>query len=229
MSLSDIFLHKKMIVELVQKTDAKIILELGVRSVKKDNDSTSTHIFYETLKNLHGSDCSLYSCDMLFPKEEEYLIEDMKKSKIWHFFVGDDREQFPSIKKMLEQKKQKIDILFIDTYKNYELTKFELENYTKLLSSDGIILMHDVGVRINEPDWKGHDRAVVEFLKTTDFKLRAQLGSYNMAVLFRDTEHLHGVEIDNDLRYSRNRHPVSQEWCTQRREKFSASWGVFEK
>tara|TARA_R100000008_G_C3587657_1_gene173818 strand:- start:2348 stop:3019 length:672 start_codon:yes stop_codon:yes gene_type:complete len=223
-----------MIVELVQKTDAKIILELGVRSIKKDNDSTSTHIFYETLKNLHGGDCSLYSCDMLFPKEEEYLIEDMKKSKIWHFFVGDDRDQFLSIKKMLEQKKQKIDILFIDTYKNYELTKFELENYTKLLSNDGIILMHDVGVFLGSelerrPDWMGHDRAVMEFLKTTDFKLRAQLGSYNMAVLFRDTEHLNGVEIDNDLKYNRNRQPVSQEWCTRRREDFAASWGVFEK
>ena len=104
--------------------------------------------------------------------------------------------------------------------------------------------MHDLGVdwkynNVKRPkkkynlkdieDWQEHDTAIIELLEATDFKLKAQLGSYNMGVLFRDLAHLNGVKISNDLNYDHCRNSVSHQFCKARRNDWNAKWKMFEK
>mgnify|MGYP003111350140 CR=1 FL=1 len=241
---SDMYFHGKLIKDIVTAKNAKVVLELGVRSVEDRKQATSTYIFHHVLSNLPADRRKLYSCDIIRPVKNKDLIRQLEESKIWHFFEGDDRSEVGFIKRTLERKSEKIDILFIDTHKNYKLTKFELENYSKLLSDTGVILMHDLGVNFkynsvkdlyksvnlnNVRDWQGHDMAIMEFLESTDFKLKAQLGSYNMGVLFRDRGHLSGVKVTNDLNYDHCRNLVSHQFCKARRNEWNAKWKMFEK
>ena len=242
------YYHKDLLNGLVDSKKAKVVLELGVRSVCSGAKSTSAFIFWEALSSISNS--KLLSCDLENPKKDSSLIKELKESKRWHFFKGDTREMLEPIKSFLEESNLKVDILFIDTGKEYELTKFELENYSSLLSATGIILMHDVGVdwKFNDiirhkkrpskqvrADWAGHDRAVMEFLEVSDFKLKAQLGSYNMAVLFRDEAHTSGVKISNDLPYDNNRHKIKYRlkdgsyYIEKRRQAWNKIWKKFEK
>ena len=217
---SDIYYHTDLLKNITKKKKAKIILELGVRTVESGFKKTSTTAFLEAVSEIGGKLYSIDLCEPIVSKKDHVkkLIKQAMHSNQWHFFLGNTMELFPEIKKYLDNRKEKVDILFIDTHKTYELTNFELENYTKLLSNDGIILMHDVGVHLL-PKWRPsgrhrhkihhhqtqHDKAVKEFLDKTDFNIKGQLGSYNLATLYRDEKHLKGVKVDYDLPYNYNR------------------------
>jgi len=251
--------HGQFLKEIVTAKDTKVILELGVRTVDDDLNASSTFIFYKALERLHRRYPSstprvLYSCDMVepaphlarVPHKSAKLLKRLKRSEnpVWEFFLGDDREQFLPIEECLNRKNQEVDILLIDTHKNYELTKFELENYSKLLSESGIILMHDLGINWKwnaitsskyqrgayDPkaveEFKGHDRATMEFMNSTEFKIKIQLGSYNMAVLYRDISHLNGVE-PQDLPYDNKRNQITEWQMLERRQSWDEIWGEY--
>ncbi len=239
--VSDMYYHKSLLKQLVDAKSAKVILELGVRTIEDGLGETSTHMFYEALASRDRLTVpALYSCDLEMPLIAFDLVKKLKRSPIWQFFHGDTREQFELIKEMLEERSQKVDILFIDTDKTYELTKYELSNYPKLLSDTGVILLHDVGIDwefnnvrrpgkkyTNTEEWEGHDKAIMEFLEDTDFKMTAQLGSYNMAVLYRDDSHIDGVKLE-DLPYDNNRHSMSPPLVRKRRERFNRRWKAYK-
>ena len=125
--VSDMYYHKSLLKQLVDAKSAKVILELGVRTIEDGLGETSTHMFYEVLASRDRLTWSgppaLYSCDLEMPLIAFDLVKKLKRSPIWQFFHGDTREQFELIKEMLEERSQKVDILFIDTDKTYELTK----------------------------------------------------------------------------------------------------------
>tara|TARA_B100000131_G_scaffold322115_2_gene374984 strand:+ start:300 stop:1103 length:804 start_codon:yes stop_codon:yes gene_type:complete len=248
---SDMYFHGRLLKDLVVAKDAKVILELGVRSVKDDRRATSTYIFYRALEKLDVNHANaplraLYSCDMEVPSGDKKLLTRLKYSEnpVWRFFHGDDREQLLPIEEHLNRENQKVDILLIDTDKNYELTKFELENYSKLLSESGIILMHDIGINwkwndttsskyarkgycpVSIEEFKGHDKATKEFMKSEGFKTKIQLGSYNIGILYRDISHLSGVE-PNDLPYDNKRNAMSKWQWDKRRNDWNKEWGEY--
>lgn len=230
---SDMYFHAPLMTGLVLAKNNRTVLELGVRTIEGGEKSTSTFIFWEALKE--RNDSMLYSCDLNVPEKDAKQIKRLKKSGIWKFFQGDTQKLFEPIAASLKEEDRKVDILFIDTCKEYELTKFELENYSKILSDTGIILIHDIGLRtyrrpslsfpsLANKTTKGHDRAIREFLAATDFKLRCQLGSYNMGVLYRHLEDLCGIKVNNDLLVNNNRKKINKRFRHHRRALWKQKW-----
>lgn len=97
----------------------------------------------------------------------------------WKHFQGDDIAFAKKLKVKSFRKKilgsESIDLLFIDTSHEYEHTKRELENYWPLLSSPGVLILHDTNLSTNHKmdidgrvyvGWdnnRGVTRAVEEF------------------------------------------------------------------
>jgi len=236
---SDMHYHQELIEKLVRATSAKVVLELGVRAiVSHPRKGTSTFFFWKSLAPEEGK---LYSVDLKNPAShnhsEEFLLRELRSSGRWEFIQGNTMNVFEDIEARFRKENISVDILFIDTDKEGDLTKYELENYSKLLGPKGIIMMHDTGwvpsKRVHElaranSGWPAHDSAVQDFLQQTDFKMKAQLGSYNMVVLYRDVADLCGVKIDNDLPVDENRAPYEDSKVALRRRKFNEIWSKYE-
>ena len=123
-SLREILRQDKDLVVLfdyVKKLDPDVILELGVRG------GYSTEVFLTAGCN------KLISVDI-----NDYPLTRTRLGKFgnWEFIVQDDREY-------LKHVNYKPDIIFIDTSHKTDHTYYEICQSVKLLSTFGIILLHD--------------------------------------------------------------------------------------
>jgi len=163
---SDLDLAVILLYNLVKDRNAKTILELGVR------DGISTRAFLLACKEINGH---LYSVDIKdYPKTRK-IIEEMKLDKYWTYYIMDDRKFYKIWKK-------KVDLLFIDTSHKFEHTLFELEQYSKFVKKNGIILLHDTLAEM----WPGVKQAIDEFIKLHPEWKYKELGSkHGLGCLWR--------------------------------------------
>lgn len=121
---SDINEHLPTLVELCRKTDAKKVMELGVRG----GTSTVAWLF-----GLCETDGHLWSVDT----QQGPPIRHSR----WTFVLGEDTDPF-----VLAQLPEDPDIVFIDTDHRYDLTVQEIRTYAPLVKPGGCLVFHDTNV-----------------------------------------------------------------------------------
>lgn len=144
-------LIRQMVAERAMYVKNYIIVELGVRT------GNSTISFLSGLERANNGE--LFSCDIDPCEHASNLMKSANLSKRWKFTQIDSL----SFAELFENT---IDLVFIDTDHTYELTKKELEIWSKKVKIGGRILLHDtlsrpegVGLAVkefkeNNPSWK---------------------------------------------------------------------------
>lgn len=185
---SDIAGHLPLLLELVEAIKPRIIIHAGIR------DGHSGAAFALGAYKVGATLVDVDMNDYQNMSDSKYNFQEIRsKLPSWSFNQGTTEEVFPK----LDNLKGQVDIFFTDTSHNYEDTKFELWNYMQLLSSTGIIIMHDMDPWAHFPD---QARATDEWLAAcSDWKVKVQKGNNGMAVFYRDEAHLCGVICDNQL------------------------------
>ncbi|HEU5394693.1 MAG TPA: class I SAM-dependent methyltransferase [Candidatus Methylomirabilis sp.] len=125
---SDINEHLPTLADLCRRTDAKRVIELGVRTG------------VSTVAWLHGlteTDGHLWSVDTGPPPP-------MKHPR-WTFTRGEDLDPF-----VLSQLPAEADVVFVDTDHRYELTLAEIREYAGRVRSGGCLVLHDAEVEVFE-------------------------------------------------------------------------------
>jgi predicted O-methyltransferase YrrM len=147
------------------------ILEIGVRQ------GASTSVF---LTGLESADGHLYSVDIeascakLFPGHPK-----------WSYLHRDSRDRDWILHRIPSQ----LDVLFIDGNHSYRAVCSDLVNYSPLVRTGGLILMHDIFGPDDQPSRRPHPgvwRAVSEFLggpARHNYKLTIHRRSYGLAEL----------------------------------------------
>lgn len=125
---SDINEHLSTLVELCRRTEAKQVIELGVRG------GTSTVAW---LYGLCETDGHLTSVDVNQPPP-------IRHSR-WTFVLGEDTDPF-----VLAQMPEEVDIVFVDTDHRYELTLDEIKAYVGRVRAGGCMVFHDTNVETFE-------------------------------------------------------------------------------
>jgi predicted O-methyltransferase YrrM len=162
---SDIQDHLPRFVDLVTDMNAKIVVELGVRS------GVSTVAWLHGLERTGGH---LWSVDL---NPAPPIIGGR-----WTFIQGDDLSP-----EVLVQLPRLADIVFIDTSHTYDHTRNELAVYEHRVRSGGCIVLHDVDVKsfpehtTRQPPFPVR-RAVEEF--AGDRRVDWYSGSYGLAVVW---------------------------------------------
>lgn len=183
-SNSDIAGHLPLLYEMCVAKKPKVVIQAGIRG--GDSDSAFALAAIEQGFILEDVDIQEVGNDSIKTVREQ--------TENWNFTKT--RTDDSTYVDYLQQYKGKVDIFFTDTSHNYPDTKFELDNYSKLLSDTGIIMIHDMDPWTHFPD---QSRAVDEFLvDNPEFKVKVQLGNNGMATLYRKKSHLNGVVCDND-------------------------------
>lgn len=146
-SPSDISEHLPTFVQLVRDTDARVVIELGVRN------AVSTLGWLTGLAETGGH---LWSVDSI-PHSAEF------DDPGWTFLQGDDR--WPDILNALPAT---ADIVFVDTSHEYEHTCQEIKLYAPRVRPGGCMVFHDTevaefGVRRAVDEWVESDGFVAEF------------------------------------------------------------------
>jgi cephalosporin hydroxylase len=134
---SDIFQHLPRLRQEVVDRDAKVIVELGVRSARS------------TVALLAGAEVTggvVWSVDIADP----YPPEEILGHPSWVFVRGNDLE-------LVVEAPEPIDVLFIDTSHTYDQTLAELDVYGPKVRAGGVILLHDI--ELEHPDAEPTDIA----------------------------------------------------------------------
>lgn len=118
---SDINEHLPMLVELCRQTDAKQVIELGVRG----GTSTVAWLF-----GISQTDGRLWSVDT----QKGPPVRHPR----WTFVQGEDTDPF-----VLSQLPEGVDIVFVDTDHRYDLTLEEIRTYAPRVRSGGCMVFHD--------------------------------------------------------------------------------------
>lgn len=187
---SDIAGHLPLLYNLTKTLKPSVIIQAGIR----DGNSGSAFAKASLEEGLTLVDIDTNELG------DNRLLEIRSDEDKWHFHQGrtDDKKIVQDIQKY----KGKVGIFFTDTSHNYNDTKFELDTYSKLLSPEGIILIHDMDPWDCYPN---QTRAVEEFLEeNSKWKYTVQKGNFGMATLYRFKENLGGVECSNDLGYPKH-------------------------
>jgi len=182
---SDIAGHLPFLYQITKATKPEVIIQAGIR------DGNSDSAFAKAALELGAT---LVDIDM--NDVQDGVIKDIRQQEDnWHFHLGRTDKQ--EIVDAVQQYRGKVGIFFTDTSHNYSDTKFELDTYSKLLSPEGIILIHDMDPWNQYPE---QTRAVEDFLeKNTKWKYKVQKGNNGMATLYRLKKHLCNVKCDVDL------------------------------
>lgn len=163
---SDIVDHLPRFVDMVEKLDAKHVIELGSRS------GVSTVAWLYALERTGGH---LTTVDLDDAPE-------IGTWDHWRHVKGDDMD--PAVIASL----QSAEIIFIDTSHFYEHTAAELEAYLPLVWTPGLIVLHDTELAspIGAPKSDGVypvKRAVREFAKRHGFEWINYPDSWGLAVI----------------------------------------------
>ena len=182
---SDIGGHLPLIYELTKAIKPRVIIQAGIRDGNSDCAFALAAI--EDGATLVDIDINDVGNGVLTD------VRDLEDN--WTFLKG--RTDSPEIVEEVQQYKGKVDIFFTDTSHNYKDTIFELNEYSKLLSPNGIIMIHDMDPWDQYPE---QTRAVDEFLANNKkYKVKVQTGNNGMAVLYRLKKDLCDVKCDSDL------------------------------
>ena len=163
---SDIYLHLPRLVELVTRTNAQHVIELGTRT------GVSTIAWLYGLEQTGGR---LTSIDI----DAKPAIDD---HPAWTFIQGDDLD--PAIVSKLDR----ADIVFIDTSHLYEQTVHELNLYRWLVKPGGLMVLHDTELPVPETAPPGHPlfpvkRAVTEFCEAEGYEWSNVTECWGLAVI----------------------------------------------
>jgi len=182
---SDIAGHLPFLYSITKAIKPKVIIQAGIR------DGNSDSAFAKAALELKAT---LVDIDMNDVRDGE--LKDIREEEDnWHFHLG--RTDNSDIVDAMQVHKGKVGIFFTDTSHNYGDTKFELDTYSKLLTPEGIILIHDMDPWDQYPE---QTRAVEDFLKeNTKWKYKVQKGNNGMATLYRLKKHLCDIKCDADL------------------------------
>lgn len=174
---SDIYEHLPTFVDLVKKTDAQDVLELGVRF------GTSTVAWLYGLQQTGGNLWSVDIVDQVPPEIYEAAGHN------WTFLIDDDMG--PTIGEKIPRR---VDIVFIDTSHEYQHTYDELTRYANHVRTGGCIVLHDTNVETFDHHPPGSQRpfpvrsAVEDWLTNMDPQKRIEketwLNSYGLTVLW---------------------------------------------
>lgn len=118
---TDISGHLPTLVEICGRTDAKRVVELGVRS------GVSTVAWLYGLCETEGH---LWSVDVEAPPPLQHSR--------WTFVRGEDTDPF-----VLGQLPEEVDAVFVDTDHRYDLTLEEIRSYAPRVRSGGCMIFHD--------------------------------------------------------------------------------------
>lgn len=157
------------------------ILEIGVHR------GFSTAAF---LLGVEKNDGHLYSVDIdpkcarLFPKHPQ-----------WTFFCNDSQNVSAVTAALRQEFPGSFDILFIDGSHEEAHVRNDLANYSRMVQSGGLILMHDIEEPEDKHDmarlhgWRpgelvGPRRAFDEFVKRTNWKHEIRRESWGLGVIF---------------------------------------------
>lgn len=145
---TDINEHLPTLYQLAVEINAKVVIELGVRS------GESTIAFLEAM---HTTDGHLWSvdvdpCEGAKQKMKRYGLDDR-----WTFTVLDDISYGMS----KWDRTKKADIVFIDTSHEYRQTQMELNVYDQIVRPGGLMILHDT---VSRP--QGVLKPIREFLDT---------------------------------------------------------------
>jgi len=148
---SDIYLHLPRFVELVTRSKATKVLELGTRT------GVSTIAWLHALEQTGGH---LWSVDI----DSQPPIGQFPH---WTFIQGDDMDGT-----VQAQLPAPFDIVFLDTSHHYQHTKAELDRYQHMVRPGGLIVCHDTELPIPEGAPAGDPtypvkRAIEEFVAAT--------------------------------------------------------------
>ena len=182
---SDIAGHLPLLYKLAQTIKPRVIIHSGVR------DGNSCSAF--ALAQLENGG-KLIDIDVLKNSDGD-LRKIRDNTENWEMNINNVQDKDLLIK--LQDYKGLVDIWFSDTCHSYNGTKFELEEYTKLLSSKGIILIHDM-----DPwnSYEGQTKAIEQWMeKNSEWKVKIQKGHNGMAVFYRNEKHLCGVKCDSNV------------------------------
>lgn len=159
---TDINQHLTTLYMLAVEFNAKSILELGVRG------GESTIALLEAAKEIGGSVTSIDidPCPTAKERVREYGFD-----SYWTFILGDDRS--------LDWNRP-INLLFIDTTHEYELTLQELRKYEPFVARKGIIIVHDT---VTFPDC---EKALETYMQgRIDLKAYRYFNNNGLTVVFK--------------------------------------------
>lgn len=189
-SRSDIGGHLPLLYNLTKTLKPSVIIQAGIR------DGNSDSAF-----GLAAIEEGLTLVDIDKDEVKDGRLKDIREEEDnWYFYQGrtDDKNIVDAVQKF----KGEVGIFFTDTSHNYDDTKFELDTYSKLLSPEGIILIHDMDPWECYP---GQTQAVEDFLEENPkWKHTVQKGNFGMATLYRLKKHLGGVKCNSDLGYPKH-------------------------
>lgn len=162
---SDIYEHLPTFVDLVQKNDARNVIELGTRS------GVSTLAWLYALKG-RGH---LWSVDI----DEAPAIGTYDH---WTFIQGDDCS--PAV---FTQMPESADIVFIDTSHAYEHTCRELNLYRWLVRRGGLIVLHDT--ELAHPEFTTGKpypvkRAIDEFCRSEGLEWENHTNCFGLGIIY---------------------------------------------
>lgn len=165
---SDINEHLPTLVDLCKRTDAKTIIELGVRM------ATSTIAW---LKGAEDVDAQVWSVDVDTPPPLQH--------ERWSFIPGNDLDPF-----VVQSLPDDADIVFIDTNHEYQQTLDELNTYADKLRPGGCFVLHDWAVEKHEHHTTEQPpfpvkTAVEEFVEKSGGKLETWENNNGLAVIWR--------------------------------------------
>lgn len=189
-SLSDIGGHLPLLYNLTKTLKPSVIIQAGIRDGNSDSAFAKAAI-----------EEGLTLVDIDTQEVKDRGLKDIRMDEDnWYFHKG--RTDDESIVADVQKYKGKVGIFFTDTSHNYKDTKFELDTYSKLLSPEGIILIHDMDPWDCYPD---QTQAVEDFLEENPkWKYTVQKGNFGMATLYRLKKHLGGVKCDSDLGFPKH-------------------------
>lgn len=129
---SDINEHLEFMRDLCVELDAKVVVELGVRT------GVSTVAFLSAMEHTGGV---VWSCDI----NRAFVHDEIADHPQWEFMWGDDLE--------LADEAPECDVLFIDTSHHYIHTLAELAVYAP--KTRHVILLHDTQLEhpYDAPEW----------------------------------------------------------------------------
>jgi predicted O-methyltransferase YrrM/GT2 family glycosyltransferase len=165
---TDISEHLPTFLELVLKSEAQTVIELGVRT------GVSTIAWLYGLSFTGGH---LYSVD-IDPAPAGINHEN------WHFIRGDDLDP-----RTLEQLPDNADIVFIDTDHRYELTQAEIKEYSQRVVPGGYVVFHDINVKQFDHHVLGSQplypvrKAVLEWVEAEDLSITTYENCYGLAIV----------------------------------------------